>query len=342
MPSSRALRLRVVALYFVLACVNAVSWWWAWHAYAGNPVLIGLCVLVYGFGLRHAVDADHIAAIDNVTRRLMQLRQRPVTVGFWFALGHSTIVALETWAVISVSRLFGRIDDLKSVGGTVGTLVSVTFLLVIAAMNVSIFRSTWRAYRSVRTGGAVSAGDVDQLAAGTGLMSRLFRPLFGFMNRSWYMVPLGFLFGLGFDTATEIALVGISAHQAAQGAALHDVMVFPMLFAAGMSLVDSTDGVLMLGAYQWAFVKPIRKLYYNMTITLVSVLIAVLIGILEAFGLLGQLFTLHGALWRAAATLTAHFNALGFIIIGIFVAAWGVSWLVYRVKGLDKLAVTTQ
>jgi high-affinity nickel-transport protein len=168
----------------------------------------------------------------------------------------------------------------------------------------------------------------------------LFRPLFRLVTKGWHMFPLGFLFGLGFDTATEVALLGISATQAAQGVSIWSIMVFPALFAAGMSLIDTTDGVLMLGAYNWAFVKPIRKLYYNLTITLVSVVVAVLIGGIEALGLIGDQFSLSGWFWDAIGSLNDNFSSLGFIIIGVFIAAWIGSIVIYRYKGLDDMDVT--
>ncbi|MGI4810173.1 MAG: HoxN/HupN/NixA family nickel/cobalt transporter, partial [Janthinobacterium lividum] len=170
-------------------------------------------------------------------------------------------------------------------------------------------------------------------------LARLFRPLFRLVTRSWHMFPLGFLFGLGFDTATEIGLLGISATQAAQGISIWSIMVFPALFTAGMSLIDTTDGVLMLGAYDWAFVKPIRKLYYNLTITLVSVVVAFLVGGIEALGLIGDKLALSGWFWDGIGALNENFNNLGFIIIGIFIAAWIGSVVIYRYRGLDDLPV---
>ena len=182
--------------------------------------------------------------------------------------------------------------------------------------------------------------DFDLLLNSRGVMARLFRPLFRLVTTSWHMFPLGFLFGLGFDTATEVALLGISATQAAQGVSLWSIMVFPALFAAGMSLIDTTDGVLMLGAYNWAFIKPIRKLYYNLTITLVSVVVAFLVGGIEALGLIGDKLSLTGWFWDGIGALNENFNNLGFIIIGVFIAAWIGSIIVYRYKGLDRFDVT--
>ena len=198
-----------------------------------------------------------------------------------------------------------------------------------------ILRSVWRTWRHVRAGGAYVDEDLNALLNGRGLLARLFRPLFRLVGRSWHMFPLGFLFGLGFDTATEISLLGVSATQAGQGMPVWSIMVFPALFAAGMALVDTTDGVLMLGAYQWAFIKPVRKLYYNLIITLVSVVMAVLIGGIEVLGLMADKWALQGSFWTAVGGLNDHMNTLGFAVIGVFVLAWAGSVIVYRYRALD-------
>jgi high-affinity nickel-transport protein len=231
------------------------------------------------------------------------------------------------------------LDQFKNVGGIISTLVSAFFLFAIAVANLIILRSVWRTYRHVRSGGRYVDEDFDILLNNRGLLARLLRPLFRLVTTGWHMFPLGFLFGLGFDTATEVALLGISATQAAQGISIWSIMVFPALFAAGMSLIDTTDGVLMLGAYNWAFVKPIRKLYYNLTITLVSVLVAFLIGGIEALGLVADQLSLSGWFWDGIGSLNDNFNNLGFAIIGLFIMAWIVSIVIYRYKGLDDIEV---
>jgi high-affinity nickel-transport protein len=335
-----SLRGPLAGLYGVLVAANLAVWGWALLLFWNQPLLLGTALLAYGFGLRHAVDADHIAAIDNVTRKLMQQGKRPVSVGFFFALGHSTVVILAAAGVAATATaLSAQFGAFKSVGGVIGTLVSAGFLFIIAAANLLILRSVWRTYRHVRGGGRYVDEDFDLLLNNRGVLARLFRPMFRLVNQSWHMYPLGFLFGLGFDTATEVALLGISATQAAQGLSVWSILVFPALFAAGMSLIDTTDGVLMLGAYNWAFVKPIRKLYYNLTITLVSVVVAVLIGGIEALGLVGDQLNLTGWFWDGIGALNDNFGSLGFIIIGIFVAAWIGSIIVYRYKGLDDIEV---
>ena len=333
-----SLRRPIMGIYALVLLGNLAVWAWAAMVFRAQPVLLGTALLAYGFGLRHAVDADHIAAIDNVTRKLMQAGRRPVSVGFFFALGHSTVVILATAAVAATATaLAGRFDAFKAIGGIIGTSVSALFLFAIAAANIVILRAVWRTFQHVRRGGRYVEEDFDLLLNSRGLLARLFRPLFRLITRSWHMFPLGFLFGLGFDTATEVALLGISATQAAQGVSVWSIMVFPALFAAGMSLIDTTDGILMLGAYDWAFIKPVRKLYYNLTITLVSVIVAVLIGGVEALGLLGDQFGLKGAFWDGVGAANDHFAALGVVIIGLFIAAWIGSAIIYRYTGLDQL-----
>ena len=335
---AKSLRLPLIGIYSLLITANLAVWAWALIVFRHHPIFLGTALLAYGFGLRHAVDADHIAAIDNVTRKLMQEGKRPVSVGFFFAMGHSTVVVLAVAGVAATATLMSsHFAQFKSVGSIIGTLVSALFLFVIAAANIVILRSVWRTYRHVRNGGRYIDEDFDLLLNNRGVLARLFRPLFKLVTTSWHMFPLGFLFGLGFDTATEVALLGISATQAAQGISIWSIMVFPALFAAGMSLIDTTDGVLMLGAYNWAFIKPIRKLYYNLTITLVSVIVAILIGGIEAMGLVGDQLSLTGWFWKRVGALNDNFNGLGFLIIGVFIVAWVSSIVIYRYKGLNEI-----
>jgi high-affinity nickel-transport protein len=329
---------KLVGIYFVLIAANLLAWVWALIAFHDYPVLVGTAFLAYAFGLRHAVDADHIAAIDNVTRKLMQDGKRPVATGLFFSLGHSTVVVLASVAIaLTTSALENRFDEFKLVGGVIGTLISAIFLFLVAAANFVILRSVYRTFQEVRRGGTFVEEDLNRLLAQRGFLGRLFRPMFRLVSRSWHMYPLGFLFGLGFDTATEIGVLGISAAEASKGLPIWSIMVFPVLFTAGMSLIDTTDGVLMLGAYGWAFTKPIRKLYYNLTITFVSVLVAVLIGGIEALGLLADQLNLEGPFWIYIGTLNDHFGSLGYLIIAIFVASWLVSIAFYRLGRFDRL-----
>jgi high-affinity nickel-transport protein len=340
--SAPGLKARIVGLYAFLIFANVAVWAWALAAFHGYPLLWGTALLAYAFGLRHAVDADHIAAIDNVTRKLMQQGQKPVGVGFFFSLGHSTIVVGLSVAIALTSvALQNRFDSFKDVGGLIGTSVSAFFLLAIAAANLIVLLSVYRTFRIVKNGGAYVDEDLDLILSQRGFFGRIFRRLFRLIGQSWHMYPLGVLFGLGFDTATEVGLLGISATEASRGLPIWSIMVFPALFMAGMMLIDSTDSILMLGAYGWAFVKPIRKLYYNMTITFVSVVVAVLIGGIEALGLIGGQFKMQGTVWDAIGSLNANFGMLGFIIIGVFAFSWFASLMIYRMKKYDDIEVNT-
>ncbi len=333
-------RQRIVALYVVLAAANVGAWAWALVAFSAYPLLLGTALLAYGLGLRHAMDADHIAAIDNVTRKLMQEGQRPLGVGLCFSLGHSTIVVLASVAIAATAAaLQSRFTEFRHVGGTVGTLVSATFLLGIAVMNCFILAAVYRAFRRVRSGQREVEADLDLLLGSGKLLARVFRPLFGMIRGSWHMYPLGLLFGLGFDTATEIGLLGISAAEAARGLPIWTILVFPALFTAGMSLVDTTDSILMLGAYGWAFTKPVRKLYYNLVITGVSVVVALLVGSIEALGLIADKLSLGGIFWDGVSALASSFGLLGYVIVGIFLASWIVAAAIYRARGYDALTV---
>jgi nickel/cobalt transporter (NiCoT) family protein len=330
--------IRIIGIYAILLVFNLSAWFWAFFAFRRFPLLLGTAFLAYSLGLRHAVDADHIAAIDNVTRKLMQENKRPVAVGLLFSLGHSTIVVLGSIAIAATAlALQHRIDAVKDIGAVIGTLVSTLFLFGIAFVNLLVLQSICRVFNRVRRGEPYVEEDLDLFLGNRGFLGRLFRPAFGIIRCSWHMYPLGLLFGLGFDTATEIGLLGISAAEASKGLSLWSILVFPVLFAAGMSLIDTTDNILMLGAYGWAFAKPIRKLYYNITITFVSVLVAFAVGGIEALGLLAGQFHLTGAFWSSVGMLNRNFGALGYIIIGLFALSWIVSIAIYKWRGFDDL-----
>jgi high-affinity nickel-transport protein len=316
---------------------------WAIAAFHRYPVLLGTAFLAYSFGLRHAVDADHIAAIDNVTRKLMQEGKRPVAVGFMFSLGHSTIVVIGSLAIAAAALgLQQHLTHYRAIGSVVGTLVSSLFLLAIALVNLIILRSVYQTFARVRRGEPYVDEDFDLLLANRGFLARIFRPMFALIRRSWHMYPLGVLFGLGFDTATEIGLLGISAAEASRGLSLWSVLVFPVLFAAGMSLIDTTDNILMLGAYGWAYIKPIRKLYYNLTITSVSVVVALVVGGVEALGLLGGQLHLQGTFWGLVDRLNDNFGVLGYCIIAIFALSWIVSIAIYKLRRIEELELQTE
>jgi high-affinity nickel-transport protein len=333
-------RARIFSIYSFLLVFNAGSWLWAIIVFRHYPVLLGTSFLAYSFGLRHAVDADHIAAIDNVTRKLMQEGKRPVAVGFMFSLGHSTVVFVGSIGIASAaSVLQHRVDAFRGIGGIIGTLVSTVFLFGIALVNLTVLRSVYRVFARVRNGAPYIEEELNLLLADRGFLARFFRPMFAMIKHSWHLYPLGLLFGLGFDTATEIGLLSISATEASKGLPILSTLVFPVLFAAGMSLVDTTDNVLMLGAYGWALVKPVRKIYYNMTITLVSVVVAMLVGGIEALGLFAGEFHFSGMFWDTVRKLNGNFGTLGYVIIGFFVLSWIFSIAFYKWQRFDDLEV---
>src|SRR6202050_429614 len=329
---------KVLGIYSLLLVFNGAAWLWAIVAFRHFPVLLGTAFLAYSFGLRHAVDADHIAAIDNVTRKLMQEGKRPVAVGFMFSLGPSPVVILGSLLIAAAALgLQKHIDHYRNIGGVIGTLVSALFLLGIAVVNIFILHSVYATFARVRRGEPYVDEDLDLLLANRGFLARIFRPIFALIRRSWHMYPLGVLFGLGFDTATEIGLLGICAAEPPRGLSFGSILVFPVLFAAGMSLIDTTDNILMLGAYGWAFVKPIRKLYYNITIPCVSVVVALVVGGIEALGLLGEHFHFEGWFWRAVAKLNDNFGTLGYFIVALFALSWIVSIAFYKWRRFDDL-----
>jgi high-affinity nickel-transport protein len=326
---------KIVVICGMLVAANIAAWVWALVAFRHHPALLGTALLAYSFGARHALDADHIAAIDNVTRKLMQDGKRPLGVGLYFSLGHSTVVVLASMAIAAAAGT--ELVGLKAVGSVVGALVSTLFLFAIAVANLFVLAAVYRSFARVRRGGAYVEEDIDTILAQRGLLGRLFRPLIRLIGASWQMYPLGFLFGLGFDTATEIGVLGIAAAEASHGLSLWTILVFPALFTAGMSLIDTADGLVMLGAYGWAFAKPVRRLYYNLTITFISVAVAVVIGGIEALGLLADTLGLEGRFWTAVDHLSGNFGSLGVLIVGIFAASWVISLFIYRLKGYDGM-----
>jgi high-affinity nickel-transport protein len=335
-PELLGVRSRIAGIYGILIVANASAWVWAFIAFADQPVLIGTTVLAYSLGLRHAIDPDHIAAIDNVTRKLMQEGKRPVAVGFFFALGHSTVVVLASLAVaLTTTALSNKLIGYREIGGIVGTSASALFLFIIAVANLIVLLGVYRAFRQAQRGHGVTEEDVDALLQQRGWLARLFRPLFRFVSQSWHLYPIGLLFALGFETASEIGLFGLSA-QASNAVSNWSVLIFPALFAAGMTLVDTSDGVLMLGAYGWAYRNPTRKLFYNLTITSVSVLVALVVGGIEALGLIAGQFHLQGIFWNTISNLNDSFGVLGYGIVALFVVSWGISFLIYRLKRYDR------
>lgn len=322
---------RIGVLYMFLVAANVAAWAWAYDLFSGNAALLSTAVLAYVLGLRHAVDPDHIAAIDNVTRKLMQEGQRPVAVGLWFALGHSTVVvvaaAFVALATTSMLDVPGRYREL---GSLVGTSASAMFLILIGLLNCVVLAGVCRSFWRLRRGGGSIQGDPESMTTHHGVLARILRPLFRLITRSWQMYPLGLLFALGFETATEVSLFGLSAAQAGSGADLWLVFVFAALFTAGMTLVDATDGVLMLGAYSWAYVQPKRKLLYNLVVTFLSVIVALGIGTYEALDVVVDRLGSQSGSLTSISGISDHYDTLGFGIIAAFALAWFVSWLMHR------------
>lgn len=337
--SSKDLRGRIIGIYAFLLGANILVWALSILAFYRYPLLLGTALIAYTFGLRHAVDADHISAIDNVTRKMLQEKKKPVAVGFFFSLGHSTIVvALSIVIALTAATVQKNFPGLKSIGGLIGTSVSALFLFAIAAINMLVLWEIFRAFRSVKNGGEYNDQSLEEFLSQRGLMGRFFRPLMKMISKSWHMYPLGILFGLGFDTATEVGILGISA-SSASAMPIWYILLFPALFTVGMCLIDTSDSILMLGAYGWAFVKPVRKLYYNMNITLVSVLVALVVGGIEALSIISHQLNLGGAFWEYVGDLSNSFGTIGYLIVGIFILSWLISTVIYKVRKYDEIEV---
>ncbi len=299
---------------------------------------IGVAITAYTLGLRHAFDADHISAIDNTTRKLMADGQRPLTVGFWFSMGHSTIVfVIGVGLTIAAKAVFGAVHNpnsgLETFGGIFGTLISGIFLYLIAALNLIVLVGILKVFFQMRKG-KFSDEELEQQLNSRGMMTRFFGKLMKSIRKPWQMYPVGVLFGLGFDTATEVALLAATAGAATEGLPWYAVLCLPILFAAGMSLFDTLDGSFMNFAYGWAFSKPVRKVFYNMSITALSITVAFLIGSIELLGLLSQEAHLHGAFWIAMANFSI--NKAGFMIVGLFVFTWLVALAIWHLGKIES------
>jgi high-affinity nickel-transport protein len=316
----RAARGPIAVTMALLIITNALVWVWAWRAFHGHPTLLGTALLAWMFGLRHAVDADHIAAIDNVVRKLVQSRRRAWDSGLFFALGHSTTVLLLCLGIIAVPSVHG-IERLRDAADVWGTLLSALFLLLIGMANLLTLRRLWRA----RDGGSSEAN------APGGVMSQVLRPVQRLVGRTWHMLPVGFLFGLGFDTASEVALLALTAQQAAAGLSAADLLIFPAMFAAGMVLIDTTDSAVMTGAYGWALREPGRKLTYNIAVTALSVCVALGVGGLELLGLLAaQTAGVIGQTPWLTWLLDAMGSYAGFVVVALLLLLWGIAVLGWR------------
>lgn len=298
------------------------------------PIIIGLASLAYGFGLRHAVDADHIAAIDNTTRKLMHEGKKPVGVGLFFSLGHSTIVILlSAFVALSTAYVNTNLPAFKEIGSLVGISISSIFLIVIGIINLIAFLDILKVWRHVTKGKHVTKRHVQEHLETKGVLARIFRPALKAVSNSWHMYFVGFLFGLGFDTASEVGILSLSAISGGHGIQFWQIMLLPLVFTVGMALIDTLDGVLMLGAYGWAYINPVRKLYYNMNITLISVVIALFIGGIEALQIISDKTGWMGGLFGIVNSL--DIGNLGYIIILAFVLSWILSLLFYKYQRYD-------
>jgi len=324
---------RVFVLIAGVFLFNFVAWVFFLFSTSGSIALLSIGGLAYLFGLRHAFDADHIAAIDNVTRKLRQDGKKHVGVGLFFSLGHSTVVIIMSLIVVVVVRGFSpAIKTAENIGGIFGTVVSAGFLTIIGIINFFILKDLYRIYKNYRITGSMTAEiekSTNELLNKRGLMGRLFAFMYKRIDASWKMYPVGFLFGLGFDTATEIAILGISAAMAKNATLpLWGVASFPLLFTAGMSLMDSLDGIIMMRIYDWAMIDALRKLYFNLVITGTSVFVALAIGTIEWIQVLSQEVNLNSSFFEFLNNL--NFEVLGIITVIIMISAWVYAYFYYR------------
>jgi high-affinity nickel-transport protein len=316
--------LRLSGFAGAVALLHVLGWGlFAWYS-ASNPALAGLGVLAYTFGLRHAFDADHIAAIDNTTRSFLQQGKRPLGIGFFFSLGHSTVVfGLATGLAVGASAVKAKLPSFQTWGSYVGAGVSGVFLLAIGVLNLLVLLDIVRIFRDMRRG-RLDEKRLEERLLDRGLMSRgLLRRLGARITSSWHMYPLGILFGLGFDTATEVGLLALSAGAATHHVPFLAILSLPLLFAAGMSLMDTADGAFMAHAYGWAFSSPVRKVYYNLTVTTLSVAVALGVGAIEL-------------LQVAARNTWLDFNTLGYGMVALFVLTWAVSAVIWKTRHIEE------
>jgi len=325
----------LAGLYGFVAMLHVVGWGLYLHYAPDYPALVGLGFVAYMFGLRHAFDADHIAAIDDTVRYMLQKGKRPFGIGFFFSLGHSTVVLVLAVAIaFAASTARDELPELKHIGGLIGAGVSGTFLWIIGILNCLVLLDILGVWRQAKAG-THSHEHLEALLARRGLLNRLFGGrVQKFLNHSWQMYPLGLLFGLGFDTASEVGLLAMTGGAAAGDLPLPAVLCLPILFGAGMSLMDTTDGVLMSKAYHWAFLNPLRKIFYNLTTTSLSVVVALLIGTIELAQVVIRMLGLSGPLWDAIAGL--DFGILGYLIVGLFLLAWGLSVALWKLGRVEQ------
>jgi high-affinity nickel-transport protein len=341
-PSTRLLigfspadRRRIAGLYGFIALLHAVGWGLYLHYTRSYPALVGLGFVAYLFGLRHAFDADHIAAVDDTVRFMLQKGRKPLGVGFFFSLGHSTVVlGLAVGVAFAATAVKRELPQLQTIGGVIGASVSGTFLWVIGILNLLVLLDILKVWRTAKTG-THSHAHLEALLQQRGLLNRLFGSrLQRLMNHSWQMYPLGLLFGLGFDTASEVGLLAMTAGASAGNMPVAAILSLPLLFASGMTLMDTTDGILMSKAYSWAFLNPLRKIFYNIATTGLSVAVALMIGTIELLQVLIGMLDLHGRVFGAIAAL--DFGALGYLIVGMFLLAWGLSFALWKFGRMEE------
>ncbi len=326
--------LHVVGFFILFALVIP-------HGYSlgkGGVFGLGVGITAYTLGVRHAFDADHIGAIDNITRKLMSEGQRPLSVGFFFSLGHSTIVfVLGLLVAAGIRGLGGALESdsstLHQATRFIGPMVSGSFLLLVGILNLIILLSIVRIFRRMRRGRLDERELEGQLAA-RGFLNRFYGRATRAVRRPWQMYPLGCLFGLGFDTATEVSLLVIAGGAAASGLPFYAILCLPVLFAAGMSLFDTIDGAFMSFAYGWAFAKPIRKIFYNLAITGLSVAVALLVGSIELLSVAADRLGLSGGLWDLVSSV--DLNVVGYLIVALFFVTWGIALAVWRLGGIEE------
>jgi len=325
---------RLGGLYGFIIFLHILGWGLYLHFANGYTSLVGLGVVAYLFGLRHAFDADHISAVDDTVRYMLQKGKQPLGVGFFFSLGHSSIVlGLAVAIAFSANAVKQHLPQLQNLGGVIGASVSGVFLWIIGILNLLVLLDIIKVWGQAKTG-KHSHAHLEELLSQRGFMNRLFGGrLQKVINHSWQMYPLGLLFGLGFDTASEVGLLAITAGASAGNLPLPAVLSLPVLFAAGMTMMDTTDGVLMVKAYNWAFLNPLRKIYYNITTTGLSVAVALIIGTIELLQVMINVLGLKGAVFDYIRNL--DFGVLGYVIVGTFLLAWGISvaiWKWYRLE----------
>lgn len=330
-------KVKIGTVYGVLASTTVLLLILAVYVGYQYALFAGLGLVSYVYGLQHAVDADHIAAIDNTTRKLLQQNKKPITVGTWFSLGHSTIVlVLFVALVFATNAVKGAIPGLQAGGNILGTWVSGVFLFLIGAINVLIVIGVYKTFKGLKAG-KITGSDIDDSINKNSMMGKAFKRLFKFVDEPWQIYPIGVLFGLGFDTATQVAFFAIGASLAATNVPLVYYFVLPLLFTAGMVTIDTTDGVLMRCAYGWAFLKPMRKIFYNLTITIISVLVAFIIGGIEIASVISSQVGLTTGFWGWLQNL--DFGVIGYTIIGTFLISWTVAMAYYKYKGYDRMTL---